>query len=60
MLYNGAKYLADDIFKFIFFYDNNNPALAHIMAWRRIGDKPLFGPMTAYFSDAYIYALYIC
>ena len=24
---------------------NNIPALVHIMAWRRPGDKPLYGPM---------------
>ena len=26
---------------------NNNPALGQIMAWRQLGDKPLFEPMMA-------------
>ena len=33
---------------------NNIPALVQIMAWRRPGDKPLFGPMMASFTDAYM------
>ena len=33
---------------------DNNPALAEIMAWRRIGDKPLSQPMLTRFTDAYI------
>ena len=33
---------------------NNNPALVLIMAWRRIGDKPLPGPMLTLFTDAYV------
>ena len=32
---------------------NNNPASVWIMAWRRIGDKPLSEPMLAWFNDAY-------
>ena len=32
----------------------NDPALVQIMAWRQIGDKPLFGPMLTRFTDAYI------
>ena len=31
---------------------NNVPALVQIMAWRRLGDKPLSEPMI--FNDAYI------
>ena len=33
---------------------DNNPALVHIMAWCRIGDKPLFEPMLTRFTDAYM------
>ena len=33
---------------------DNNPALVQIMAWRRIGDKPLSEPMLARFTDAYM------
>ena len=33
---------------------DNKPALVQIMAWRRIGDKPLSEPMMAQFSDAYM------
>ena len=33
---------------------DNNPALVKIMAWRRIGDKPLSEPMLTRFTDAYI------
>ena len=33
---------------------NNNPALALIMAWRRMGDKPLSEPMLNWFADAYM------
>ena len=33
---------------------NNNPALVQIIAWRRIGDKPLSEPMLARFTDAYM------
>ena len=33
---------------------NNNPALAQIMAWRRIGDKPLSEPMLTPFTDTYM------
>ena len=32
---------------------DNNPALVHIMAWRRIGDKPLSESMLTRFTDAY-------
>ena len=32
----------------------NNPAIVYIMAWRRIGDKPLSEPMLAQFTDAYM------
>ena len=31
----------------------DNPALVSIMAWRRIGDKPLSEPMLTQFIDAY-------
>ena len=34
--------------------NDNNPALVKIMAWRRIGDKPLSKPMLTWFTDAYI------
>ena len=33
---------------------DNNPALVQIMAWRRIGDKPLSEPMLTRFIDAYM------
>ena len=33
---------------------NNIPALVQIMAWCRIGDKPLSEPMMAQFNDAYM------
>ena len=33
---------------------DNKPALVHIMAWRRIGDKPSSGTMTIRFTDAYM------
>ena len=32
---------------------NKNPAKVYIMAWRRIGDKPLSEPMLTWFTDAY-------
>ena len=35
---------------------DNNTALVKIIAWRRIGDKPLSEPMLTRFTDAYIYA----
>ena len=34
----------------------NNPALVKIIAWRRIGAKPLSEPMLTRFTDVYIYA----
>ena len=33
---------------------DNNPPLVYIMAWRRIGDKPLSEPMLTRFTDAYM------
>ena len=33
---------------------DNKPALVQVMAWRRIGDKPLPEPMMAKFTDAYM------
>ena len=33
---------------------DNKPALVQIMAWRRIGDKPLPETMMAQFTDAYM------
>ena len=33
---------------------HNNPALVLIMAWRRIGDKPLSETMLTWITDAYI------
>ena len=33
---------------------NNNPVLVQIMAWRRIGDKPLSEPIMTQFTDAYM------
>ena len=33
---------------------DNKPALVQVMAWRRIGDKPLPEPMMNQFSEAYI------
>ena len=33
---------------------DNNPALFQVMAWRRIGDKPLSEPMVTRFIDAYM------
>ena len=32
----------------------NNPALVQKMAWRRIGDKPLYEPMLTWSFDAYM------
>ena len=32
---------------------DNKPALVQIMAWRRIGDKPLHEPMPTQFTDLY-------
>ena len=32
----------------------NNPALTKIIAWRRIGDKPLSEQMLNQFTDAYM------
>ena len=34
--------------------NNNVPAFVHIMAWRRIGDKPLSEQMLTWFTDAYM------
>ena len=31
---------------------NNIPALVEIMAWRRLGDRPLSEPMLTRFTDA--------
>ena len=33
---------------------DNKPALVQVLAWRRIGDKPLFEPMLTGFADAYM------
>ena len=33
---------------------DNSPALVQIMAWRRIGDKPLTEPLLTQFTDAYM------
>ena len=33
---------------------DNKPSLVQVMAWRRIGDKPLPEPMMAQFIDAYM------
>ena len=33
---------------------DNNPALVQIMAWRRIGVKPLSETILAQFTDAYV------
>ena len=33
---------------------DNNSALNQIMAWRRIGDKPLSEPMLTQFTDPYM------
>ena len=33
---------------------DNKPALVQVMAWRRIGDKPLPETMMAQFTDAYM------
>ena len=33
---------------------DNNPALVQIMAWRRIGDKPLSEPMLTWSTEAYM------
>ena len=33
---------------------DNNPALVWMMAWRRIGDKPLSEPVLTRFTDAYM------
>ena len=33
---------------------DNEPALVQVMAWRRIGDRPLPEAMMAQFTDAYM------
>ena len=33
---------------------DNNPALVQVMAWRRVGDKPLSEPMLTRFTDVYV------
>ena len=33
---------------------DNKLVLVQVMAWRRIGDKPLSGPMLNRFTDAYM------
>ena len=33
---------------------DNKPAWVQVMAWRRIGNKPLPEPMMAQFTDAYM------
>ena len=33
---------------------NNIQALVQVMAWRRIGDKPLSEPMQTRYTDAYM------
>ena len=33
---------------------DNKPALVQVMAWRRIGDKPLPEPIRTQFTDAYM------
>ena len=33
---------------------DNNPALVQILAWHRVGDKPLSEPMLIRFTDAYM------
>ena len=38
---------------------DNNPALVYIMAWCRIGDKPLYEPMLTRFIDAYMLDSYM-
>ena len=34
---------------------DNKPALVQVMAWRRTGDKPLFEPMVASFTNTYMH-----
>ena len=34
---------------------NNKPALVQVMAWCRIGNKPLREAMTTQFTDAYMW-----
>ena len=34
---------------------DNKPTLVQVMAWRRIGDKPLSEPMLTRFTDAYMW-----
>ena len=34
---------------------DNKSALGQVMAWRRIGDKPLPEPMLTQFTDAYMW-----
>ena len=33
---------------------DNKPALVQVMAWHRIGNKPLSEPMMAQFTDTYM------
>ena len=34
---------------------DNKPALVQVMAWRRIGNKPLPEPARTYITDAYVW-----
>ena len=65
----NSRLFAHDIFRCIFVNEkfcilvkislkfvpkDNNPALVQIMAWHRIGNKPLPEPMLTWFTDAYM------
>ena len=33
---------------------DNNPALAKVMTWRKMGDRPLYEPILTQLTDAYM------
>ena len=39
---------------------DNNPVLVQIMAWHRIGNKPLSEPILTRFTDAYMRKCWFC
>ena len=61
-IFKCISFNENDKFRFKFHWNllsgvpiDNKPALVHIMAWRRTGDKPLPEPMMTQFTDAYMW-----
>ena len=50
---NTFSWMKTFVFRFKVLIDNK-PVLVQVMAWRRIGDKPLSEPMLIQFTDAYM------